>query len=183
MERGVNYEEKKDFTYEEGKNDIKSKKVVLMQLTDTSDVENPVEETQLDRIEKDISFIRKKRVGLGLPLMTYLMTLTLPYIALNVTTTSDFNNLKTEFQNSKKEIPQVKYINNDTLADLVYNNGDTYLQTPAGTFVMLNKSKIDSIYAAKLDSVKKEYASGLSEKIDAIEKEKQNFMQGSTKKK
>ena len=68
------------------------------------------------------------------------------------------------------EKARLEYINNDSLPDLVYKEG-IYLQKKDGSFVSYKdvlkqqESKMDSIYQAKRDSLKKVYESKLEKEV------------------
>ena len=65
----------------------------------------------------------------------------------------------------------LKYINKDSLPDLVYKTGEIYLQTKQGNFVSYNqvleqeKAKLDSIYQIKQDSLKKIFENKLEKRV------------------
>lgn len=69
------------------------------------------------------------------------------------------------------QLPKIEYINQDSLPDLKYPNGNWYLQTKEGNFVSYEtvmqqkRAKLDSRYQVKQDSLKKIYENKLEEII------------------
>ena len=66
---------------------------------------------------------------------------------------------------------KITYINSDSLPDLVYNSQEIYLQTKEGKFISYKdvlkqeKSKLDSIYQVKQDSLKKVFENKLEKDV------------------
>jgi hypothetical protein len=81
----------------------------------------------------------------------------------NIQQCSQIKDLRTIIQKTNPSQIQIKYVNQDTLPDLVYKTGEIYLQTKEGNFVSYTsiasqeKTRIDSIYKAKQDSIKSIY--------------------------
>jgi len=84
-------------------------------------------------------------------------------ILTNMQQCSNTNNLRAIIEQTNPNQIHLKYVNNDSLPDLVYKTGEIFLQTKEGNFVSYDsvrvqeKRKIDSIYQAKEDSIKKMY--------------------------
>ncbi len=76
-----------------------------------------------------------------------------------------------KYENTIPTNAHMEYINKDSLPDLVYPTGETYLQTKEGNFISYNeilqqeKSKLDSIYQAKQDSLKRVYENKLEKEV------------------
>jgi hypothetical protein len=81
-----------------------------------------------------------------------------------------------EMKRFQPENAQMKYVNNDTLPDLVYKTGEIYFQRKDGRFESLDSVmkheniKIDSIYRTKQDSIKNVYRNKYREKDEKLEK-------------
>lgn len=66
---------------------------------------------------------------------------------------------------------KIKYINDDSMPDLVYETEEIYLQTKKGKFVSYNeviekeKYKLDSIYQVKQDYIKDVFRNKLEKEV------------------
>lgn len=74
-------------------------------------------------------------------------------------------------QDNNLEKAKMEYVNNDSLPDLKFPNGDIYLQTNEGKFVSYEsvmqekKAKLDSIYQMKQDFLKKVFENKLEKEV------------------
>lgn len=128
--------------------------------------------------KNEIKKAKNKGFRNGMLLTTSLIlfgkTLIAPLLEESYKKDSKIPNVKYRTYVNKDLLPtnaKAQYVNKDNLIDLVYKNGDVYLQTPEGTFISYEnmiqkeKEKIDSLYQVKTDSLKRIFENKLEKDV------------------
>lgn len=101
---------------------------------------------------------------------------------------------RAKYETLNPENAHVEFVNNDSLLDIVYKTGEIYLQTKEGNFVSYKnvlqqeKSKLDSAYRAKADSLKEilqqeksKFDSAYQAKADSLKRVYENKLEKEVK--